>query len=292
MSPCPPSCRCAKSCPRCTGCCEPTPSRPTNVGTQAVSLAPIGGAPFSLDASLDTVGVVDGDLLALQPIPAGPAAPGIVEDIADAAVIFSESRRRPWGPVHIERMARGAVIALLVAVTALAVAHRLGSPSPVAPYGVSATAVVAVLAGLLTRARNASSAVELSIAAMLPIAAAFALAVPGELGPPQVLLAAAGVAAWSLINMILGGDGSAVFTAAAVVGGGVLLVSAAAALWHTPMPTVGCGLLMLALLVTIQAPQLSAMWARFPLPVIPAPGDPAPAPPRSGCWRICRGGSS
>ena len=30
-----------------------------------LSLAPIGGAPFSLDASLDTVGVVDGDLLAL-----------------------------------------------------------------------------------------------------------------------------------------------------------------------------------------------------------------------------------
>ncbi|BCI91826.1 hypothetical protein NIIDMKKI_70320 [Mycobacterium kansasii] len=39
-----------------------------------LSLAPIGGAPFSLDASLDTVGVVDGDLLALQPVPTGPAA--------------------------------------------------------------------------------------------------------------------------------------------------------------------------------------------------------------------------
>ena len=45
----------------------------------AMSLAPIGGAPFSLDATLDTVGVVDGDLLALQPIPAGPPAPRIVE---------------------------------------------------------------------------------------------------------------------------------------------------------------------------------------------------------------------
>ncbi|WP_179154567.1 EsaB/YukD family protein, partial [Mycobacterium avium] len=47
-------------------------------GAVQLSLAPIGGAPFSLDASLDTVGVVDGDLLALQPVPAGPAAPGIV----------------------------------------------------------------------------------------------------------------------------------------------------------------------------------------------------------------------
>jgi hypothetical protein len=39
-----------------------------------LSLAPIGGAPFSLDATLDTVGVVDGDLLALQPVPAGASS--------------------------------------------------------------------------------------------------------------------------------------------------------------------------------------------------------------------------
>ena len=30
--------------------------------TPRLSLAPVGGAPFSLDASLDTVGVVDGDI--------------------------------------------------------------------------------------------------------------------------------------------------------------------------------------------------------------------------------------
>ena len=66
--------------------------------TTRLSLAPIGGAPFSLDATLDTVGVVDGDLLALQPIPVGPAAPGIVEDIADAAngnLVFPGSKSGP-----------------------------------------------------------------------------------------------------------------------------------------------------------------------------------------------------
>jgi type VII secretion integral membrane protein EccD len=35
------------------------------------------------------------------------------------------------------------------------------------------------------------------------------------------------------------------------------------------------------LLVTVEAPQLSALWARFPLPVIPAPGDPTPSAPSS-----------
>src|SRR6201988_5579832 len=77
-----------------------------------LSLAPIGGAPFSLDASLDTVGVVDGDLLALQRIPVGPAAPGIVEDIADAAMIFSTSRLKPWGAAHIQRGALVAAVAV------------------------------------------------------------------------------------------------------------------------------------------------------------------------------------
>ncbi|MFZ0905961.1 MAG: type VII secretion integral membrane protein EccD, partial [Mycobacterium sp.] len=90
-----------------------------------LSLAPIGGAPFSLDASLDTVGVVDGDLLALQPIPAGSAAPGIVEDIADAAVIFSTARLKPWGSSHIQRGALAAAVGLVWAATGLAVTHRV-----------------------------------------------------------------------------------------------------------------------------------------------------------------------
>jgi len=42
---------------------------------------------------------------------------------------------------------------------------------------------------------------------------------------------------------------------------------------------IGCGLIVAALLVTIEAAHLSALWARFPLPVIPAPGDPTPSAP-------------
>src|SRR4051812_29860884 len=88
-------------------------------GAAQLSLAPIGGAPFSLDASLDTVGVVDGDLLALQPVPTGPPAPRIVEDIADAAVIFSAAREKPWNTAHVERGAALAVIGLIALATAV-----------------------------------------------------------------------------------------------------------------------------------------------------------------------------
>jgi type VII secretion integral membrane protein EccD len=245
------------------------------------SLAPIGGAPFSLDASLDTVGVVDGDLLALQPVPAGLAAPGIVEDIADAAVIFSASRLKPWGMTHIQRGALAAVVGLAWAATGLAATYRVASGAPAGLFAVSAIAMMCALAGLVTRSPRASAA--FSAAALIPVAAALALAVPGGFGAAQVMLGAAGVIAWSLLSVIFprreGACGVGIFTTTAVLGVGVLLVAAAASLWHLPMLSLGCGLIVVALLVTIEAPQLSALWARFPLPIIPAPGDPSPSAP-------------
>jgi type VII secretion integral membrane protein EccD len=248
-----------------------------------LSLAPIGGAPFSLDASLGTVGVVDGDLLALQPVPVGPAAPGIVEDIADAAVIFSTSRLKPWGTAHIQRGAIAALIGLIWAATGLGVVHRVTTGSPVGLSAVGAIALLAVVASLIARSPRVAGA--LAAGALVPIAAALALAVPGHFGAPQVTLAAAGVAAWSLITLILprrehhGLIGF--FTATTVLGVGVLLAAGASSLWQLPLVTLGAGLLVVALLVTVEAPQLSALWARFPLPVIPAPGDPTPSAPSS-----------
>ncbi|ORA32636.1 type VII secretion integral membrane protein EccD [Mycobacterium aquaticum] len=244
-----------------------------------LSLAPVGGAPFSLDATLDTVGVADGDLLALQSVPAGPPAPRIVEDIADAAVIFSESRRRPWGPAHIARGAMLAVIGLILVGTGLAVAQRIGTGQWLGLAVVAGIAVGTVLAALFTRGHAPVLSTVLSVTALLPVGAALALAVPGGFGAPSVVLAAAGVAAWALVSMAGSPDdrGIAVFTAVAVTGVGVLLAAGAASLWELSPTLLGCALVLVGLVVTVQAPQLSAMWARFPLPVIPAPGDPTPS---------------
>lgn len=248
-----------------------------------LSLAPIGGAPFSLDASLDTVGVVDGDLLALQPVPAGPAAPGIVEDIADAAMIFSASRLKPWGTTHIQRGALAAVIAVTLLATGLSVTYRLATGALAGLVAVSGIAAVIAIIGLLISARSPRTGIALSVAALVPIGAALALAVPGRFGPAQVMLAAAGVTAWSLIALMVPSAererAVAFFTAVAVLGAGILLVAGALLLWQLPLHSIGCGLIVAALLVTIQAAQLSALWARFPLPVIPAPGDPTPSAP-------------
>lgn len=259
-----------------------------------LSLAPVGGAPFSLDASLDTVGVVDGDLLALQPVPAGPAAPGIVEDIADAAMIFSTSRLRPWGAAHIQRGAVAAAVVVAFLATGLGVTYRATTGALSGLVAVSVVAALTALAGLLITARSARAGLALSIAALAPIGAALALAVPGRFGPAQLMLAAAGVAAWSLTVLLVPGPererAAAFFTTTAVVGAGIVLAAAAELLWQPTVLTIGCGLIVAALLVTVEAAQLSALWARFPLPVIPAPGDPTPSAPSLPCWRTCRGG--
>ena len=229
------------------------------------SLAPIGGAPFSLDASLDTVGVVDGDLLALQSVPVGPAAPGIVEDIADAAMIFSTSRRNPWATAHIQRYALAAVITVVMLGTGLSATYRAVTAELAPLLAVSGIAAFTGLAALLLVSRWARTAILLAMVALLP------------------MLAAAGVTAWSLITLIVPSVERervvSVFTATAVVGFGVLLAAGAELLWQLPILTVGCGLIVAALLLTIQTPQLSALWARLPLPVIPAPGDPTPSAP-------------
>jgi type VII secretion integral membrane protein EccD len=248
-----------------------------------LSLAPIGGAPFSLDASLDTVGVVDGDLLALQPVPVGPAAPGIVEDIADAAMIFSTSRLKPWGPAHIQRGAVVAAIVVAFLATGLGVTYRVATGALSGLIAVGVIAALTALAGLLIMPRSARTGTALSIAALVPIGAALALAVPGRFGPAQLMLAAAGVTAWSLIVLLIPGRERerivGFFTATTVVGAGVLLAAGAELLWRLTVLSVGCGLIVAALLVTVEAAQLSALWARFPLPVIPAPGDPTPSAP-------------
>nr|WP_323848559.1 type VII secretion integral membrane protein EccD [Mycolicibacterium mucogenicum] len=247
-----------------------------------LSLAPLGGAAYSLDATLDTVGVVDGDLLALQPVPAGPPAPRIVEDIADAAAIFSAARESPWGNAHIRRLAAWSVVALTVLATALATLVRVRTGQPAGLFTVVGVAVLTVAAALLTRPAMPRLATALSLAALLPVGAAFALAVPGPSGPATLLLGAAAVAAWSIVSITVGGQAIAAFTATTVLGIAGVIVGGAASLWQLNNTVIGAVLIVFALLVMVQAAQLSTLWARFPVPNIPAPGDPTPsALPRS-----------
>lgn len=245
--------------------------------TAPMSLAPVGGAPYSLDATLDTVGVVDGDLLALRPVPVGPAAPGVIEDIADAAVIFSASRENPWGISHIRRYAGAALVGLVLVATVVGALARIRVGGPAGLFTVLGVAALTVVGALATRSADRRLSTSLSLAALVPVGAAFALAVPGPLGAPQVLLGCAGIAAWSVVSITLGGRAVAAFTATTVLGVAGMISGAIAAIWSVDSTLMGSVLMVFALLVVVQAAHLSTLWARFPVPNLPAPGDPTPA---------------
>lgn len=62
--------------------------------------------------------------------------------------------------------------------------------------------------------------------------------------------------AWSLICLMVPGEQRerivALFTAVAVVGAALLLAAGVELLWQLPVSSIGCGLIVAALLVTIQ----------------------------------------
>jgi type VII secretion integral membrane protein EccD len=202
-----------------------------------------------------------------------------VEDIGDAAVIFSAAREKPWGAGHIQRGATAAVVGLAVIGTVFATVHRVATGGLAGLIAAGGIALLTVLVTMLAWGRSPKLATALSITALLPIAAALGLAVPGESGSSQLLLAAAGVTAWSIVSITVAERAIAVFTAVAVVGVGALVTAGAAAIWQLDTVVIASLLIVLALGVTVQAAQLSAAWSRLPVPVIPAPGDPTPPPP-------------
>lgn len=261
-----------------------SPDETTPDGRQ-LSLAPLGGATFSLDATLDAVGIVDGDLLALQPLPAGPAATSVVEDVADAAALAGSRVGPGWNAGLTQCVARVTAAVFLLLFTVVASAwwsHGGGVPARCALVGV---AVAAVAASLVFRSRHSheasavpSAAVLLPIVALFPVTAAAAALVPGPFGPAQVLLAAAAATAWAVLCVLGSERSTAFFTAVAAFGLASALVSGAQVLWHVSSPTSPCLLILFGLALTVAAPALSVLFSRLPLPDLPAPGDPLPAP--------------
>lgn len=257
-------------------------------GARRLSLAPLGGEPFSLDATLDAVGVVDGDLLVLQPLPVGPSAASVVEDIADAAALAGSRIGPEWNAAAIRRVATATVVAFLLLASFVAAAWwRHGGGLP-ARSALVLVALVSVAAGLSARFRFGRAVVPLSVAALLPIVLAAAAVVPGAFAAPHVLLAAAAAAAWSALCVFLPARAgsaeraSAFFVGAATFSLAVLLVSAARVLAGLSAPSEQCALILFGLAVTVAAPSLSVLLARLPLPDLPAPGDPLPAPAEAG----------
>ena len=73
-----------------------------------------------LDATLETLAVNDGEQLILRKLPPGPAAPPVVEDIADASAIHSARQFKPFTHQLLPAMAQVVVLVLGALVCGLA----------------------------------------------------------------------------------------------------------------------------------------------------------------------------
>jgi type VII secretion integral membrane protein EccD len=250
----------------------------TEEGLRPYSLAPLGGTPFSLDATLETLAIDDGEQLMLCKLPPGPAAPPVVEDIADASAIHSASQFKPFEHTMLRSVAQVVVLTLGGLVCGLAF---YGWRHGYSVWAASALGVLAVVFStatfLLNRRGLRATAGRMGVAAAVPLTLALAAALPGDGAAPRVFLAAAVLVAWSLL-LTLTSNWVATYTAIVAVSATVAVAAQARILWHLPYLTLGCGVLAVSLLLASNAPTVSAMWARFPLPNVPAPGEPTPAP--------------
>lgn len=243
------------------------------------SLAPLGGSPFSLDATLETLGVDDGEALMLCMLPPGPAAPPVVEDIADAAAIHSAQQSKVFEHAMLGPAAQSAVLAVAALISALAVYGWHCGYTIWAQSALAGLSVVFIATTTLLHRRSLDAvAGRMGVATTLPLALALAAALPGDGAAPRVFLATAGLVAWSLLVSVITNSWVAIHTAVISVGGAVAVAAAARILWHLPYLTLGCGVLAVSLVLATRAPAAAAVWARFPLPNVPAPGEPVPPP--------------
>ena len=147
------------------------------------------------------------------------------------------------------------------------------------PRALGVLAVIFMAATVLLRRRGrVVAAGRMGVATTLPLALALAASLPGDGAAPRVFLAAAGLVAWSLLLLAITSTWVATYTAIIAVSATVAIAAAVRMLAHLPYLSLGCGVLAISLLVALNAPTASAVWARFPLPNVPAPGEPTPPP--------------
>lgn len=249
-------------------------------GLRPYSLRPMAGIPFSLDATLETLGVSEGDALMLCMLPPGPTAPPVIEDIADAAAIHSAQQTKIFDAATMlgpAALAAGITVGTLISGLA-AYAWHLGHPLW-ARVGLTliAAAFIAATVAVRRAGRDAESAM-LGVAVAAPLGLTLAAALPGSAAAPRLVLATAGVAAWSLLSLTMTNRWVATQTAAVAVSLPIGLIAVFRTLWHWPFLTLGCLLLAVSLFLAIQAPTLAPVFARFPFFYVPAPGEKPAAP--------------
>jgi type VII secretion integral membrane protein EccD len=236
-----------------------------------------GAPPLRPAQSLDDAGVVDGALLTLVSVSRTERYRPLVEDVIDAIAVLDESP-------EFDRTALNRLVGLaipLVCTLVAAVAVHIWSQTGRDWWWTLALAIlgVGVLVGsVLARKRYGSFdfAESLLVAALAPLAAAAALAVPLPMGVSGLGAANLAGAAVTILLVVLatrGGPRQRAEVASFLAVAAIAITAAAVADGYGWQDWVPPGAIAFGMIVVTNAAKLTVAVARIALPPIPAPGE-------------------
>ncbi|WP_327143765.1 type VII secretion integral membrane protein EccD [Nocardia sp. NBC_01327] len=256
----------------------------TPLQPQHWTLAKLGRDMIAPSQTLNDAEVYDGELLVLRSV-AAKEAPALFDDVIDAVSRLTTEEFRGWSAGAARWTGLSAAIVAVVFALVLGAISRGAGDNFVAPIMLLGVGVGALVAAVIAQRKYADelTATVLMLCLLLLTFGGAALAVPGSLGSPHVLLGASAALLVAIIGYRMVRAGAAIV--AAVVTTAVFLGVAAAVrmVWDTDLPKLAAGVLVASIVLLSMVPRLAAMLARLPVPPVPSAGeaiDPADHEPR------------
>ncbi|WP_248961039.1 type VII secretion integral membrane protein EccD [Sphaerisporangium perillae] len=233
----------------------------------------VGGRGLDLDASMNALGIRDGEVLYLLPRPSElPEA--VFDDVADTIATGIKERSGRWQARHTRATGLGIAVAFLIA-GALALTAA-GPPWTITMIMSGVLAFMLIGAGAaLSRALGDAAAGAVIGYTSLPYAFLAGLLAPAKdvgmlsFGAPSLLAAfamtalAATVAGWAVAEGLPNFFGVMLASMAGAAGAAIVMI------WHPPPSGVAALMAAVVLACTPLIPTLSFRLARLPLPSAP-----------------------
>lgn len=256
----------------------------TPLQSQHWTLAKLGRDMIAPSQTLNDAEIYDGELLVLRSVSA-KEAPALFDDVIDAVSRLTAEEFRSWSASAARWTGLVAGVVAVVFAVLLGLLSRSGGDKYVAPPLLLAGALAALVAAAIAMRKYADelTATVLTLCMLLLTFGGAALAVPGSLGSPHLMLGAAATLLLAVVGYRIIGAGAAVISAIVTV---VLLSGVGAAvrmIWDAGLPKVAAGVMVASIIVLSMVPRLAAMLARLPVPPVPTAGeaiDPADHEPR------------
>ncbi|WP_353961377.1 type VII secretion integral membrane protein EccD [Antrihabitans cavernicola] len=236
-------------------------------------LARVGQPPLSSTLSLGEHGVKDGELLMLESASATAPAPLFDDIMYNVASADADTYRR-WTPASARTL--GSILAAVATVTGCFSLLWSGAGSDDLIGGICALFVTLLLLIAGTVASRVyydqRSALVLCGCALPTAFSAGLLFVQGDLSWAHTLLATVTVGATAVLALRISGVGLTLFTGVAAVAFFVAPAAFVGLLTEHPLRAIGAVLAGVALAALVFAPRIAMLFAKLPLPAVPAPG--------------------